>query len=114
MLRGKKIVELGAGTGFLSLFCAKCLPVERVVATDCDEGLVANIASCAKLNQLDGAGKIVPGIWRWGEELLLKDERERGFDVALGADLVCCLRSARHRVARCLRYRYMTPISFLP
>lgn len=86
-----KVVELGAGTGFLSLFCAKWLPVERAVATDCDEGLIGNIASCVKLNQLDGTGKIVSGIWSWGEALSLEHERERGFDVALGADLVCCL-----------------------
>lgn len=114
LLRGKRVVELGAGTGFLSLFCAKWLPVERVVATDCEEGLVANIARCVQLNELDGTGRIVPGIWTWGETLSLEDENQRRVDVAFGADLVCCLHLAPYPPARCLRYRYTTPISFPP
>ena len=85
-LQGKRILELGAGTGFLSLFIAKHLNPEVVVATDREPALIDSIRDCAQRNRLR-EGVLVPGIWEWGTSSSV-DEME--FDVALGADLVRC------------------------
>ena len=34
LIRGRKVLELGAGSGFLSIFCAAVLGAELVLATD--------------------------------------------------------------------------------
>lgn len=97
------MLELGAGTGFLSLFCAKYLQPRGVVATDREMALVERIEDCRGKNCIqgghgDGDGGLETGIWEWGSEggLQVSDgdgssserERQREFDIALGADLV--------------------------
>lgn len=96
LVRGKRVIELGAGTGFLSLFCAKYLGAS-VVATDREQFLIDNMKTCVDLNSEhthananpSSSGKIpmYAGIWDWGTKLEgegIGDE----FDVAIGADLV--------------------------
>jgi hypothetical protein len=101
LVRGKRVIELGAGTGFLSLVCACHLGVRSVVATDREPALIDNIRDCVRHN-LQGRESIpiYPAVWEWGTPLERKgdlaglgsDEGEDGtglrFDVALGADLV--------------------------
>ncbi|CDM29149.1 hypothetical protein DTO013E5_5859 [Penicillium roqueforti] len=101
LVRGKRVIELGAGTGFLSFLCARHLGVRSIVATDREPALVDNIRACVKHN-LHGRESIpiYPAVWEWGTPLekvgdlagLGSDEGEEGtglkFDVALGADLV--------------------------
>ncbi|OQE05661.1 hypothetical protein PENVUL_c023G03113 [Penicillium vulpinum] len=101
IVRGKRVIELGAGTGFLSLVCARHLGVRSVVVTDREPVLIDNIRDCVKhnLNGLESI-PIYPAVWEWGtllersEDLtgLRSDEGEEGtglrFDVALGADLI--------------------------
>lgn len=101
LVRGKRVIELGAGTGFLSLFCARHLGVRGVVATDREPVLIQNMRECVRLNQgLDGdetnALPMYPAVWNWGTPLEqteamgpLLEEDQLCFDVALGADLVC-------------------------
>jgi 2-polyprenyl-3-methyl-5-hydroxy-6-metoxy-1,4-benzoquinol methylase len=99
----KRVIELGAGTGFLSLFMAKYLSPVRVVATDRETALIECMEDCARRNGVavaesdsgtapagDG-GVFEAGIWEWGTPLGRRDEDEPEdvFDVALGADLVC-------------------------
>jgi predicted nicotinamide N-methyase len=94
-LRGKRVIELGAGTGFLALFCARHLGVESVVVTDREPFLIDNIRACVRYN-LDRRESIpiYPAVWEWGTPLERTGEldgvAEGGlkFDVALGADLV--------------------------
>lgn len=90
LVRGKRVIELGAGTGFISLFCAKYLSPKRVVATDREPALIESIRDCVEKNQIEER-LLVPGIWEWGNDLLVQEEtgEDGGFDVALGADLVC-------------------------
>jgi len=93
LVRGKRVIELGAGTGFLSMFCAKHLGVESIVVTDREPSLISSIQDCVARNQLD-PGRIKPAIWEWGNPLDdsqfgdIESGRPRQFDVALGADLV--------------------------
>jgi predicted nicotinamide N-methyase len=101
LVRGNRVIELGAGTGFLSMFCAKHLGVQSVVATDREPALIESIRDCMRRNELDPA-VFQPAIWEWGTPLsLTQSELEEGegdaavsgsgdlaFDVALGADLI--------------------------
>ncbi|PYH88835.1 hypothetical protein BO71DRAFT_364690 [Aspergillus ellipticus CBS 707.79] len=93
-ITGKRVLELGAGTGLVSMFCAKYLNPEIVVATDLERGLMEQIAGCSVRNGLEKE-RFRGCIWEWGQELQLDGEEERqedggklGFDVAFGADLI--------------------------
>ncbi|KAJ5573134.1 hypothetical protein N7450_010118 [Penicillium hetheringtonii] len=90
LVRDKRVIELGAGTGFLSLFCAKYLGA-NVVATDREQFLIDNMNTCVALNSenLSPEGKIpmYAGIWDWGTKLQGEGIGEE-FDVAIGADLI--------------------------
>lgn len=102
------MLELGAGTGMVSMFCARYLQPEVVVATDRELGLMRQIRDCAERNGLvgegNGGGVFKGWIWEWGRELCrgsgeddddddelqqVGDGEKVEFDVALGADLVC-------------------------
>ncbi|RLM01640.1 hypothetical protein CFD26_107728 [Aspergillus turcosus] len=108
LVRGNRVIELGAGTGFLSMFCAKYLGVRSVVATDREPALIENIRDCMRRNALDPA-VFQSAIWEWGTPLSLTQSQPEGegegedeaaetapvsanadlaFDVALGADLI--------------------------
>ncbi|KAJ5121139.1 uncharacterized protein N7515_009100 [Penicillium bovifimosum] len=99
LVRGKRVIELGAGTGFLSLLCARHLGVRSVVVTDREPVLIDNIRDCVRHN-LQGKESIpiYPAIWDWGTPLeksgdlagLISEGGETGltFDIALGADLI--------------------------
>ncbi|KAJ5580175.1 uncharacterized protein N7459_006160 [Penicillium hispanicum] len=102
LVRGKRVIELGAGTGFLSLFCARHLGVQGVVSTDREPALIENIRECVCLQfntKTSEAGSeaipIYPAVWDWGTPLESTGELARfmendglRFDVALGADLI--------------------------
>ncbi|KAJ5558072.1 hypothetical protein N7535_009562 [Penicillium sp. DV-2018c] len=102
LVRGKRVIELGAGTGFLSLVCARHLGVRSVVTTDREPVLIDNIRDCVRFNLPEGRESIpiYPAIWDWGTPLeksgdlagLVSDEDGEGtgltFDIALGADLI--------------------------
>ena len=97
LVHDKRVIELGAGTGFLSLFCARYLGVKGVVATDREPFLIENMRACARLNRTDGDEDLpfYPAIWDWGTPLKKTEEMSSmigggrlEFDVAVGADLV--------------------------
>ncbi len=91
-IRGKTILELGAGTGFLSILCAKHLGARFVLATDGSAEVISDLESNIFLNSLDSTNLIVPGILKWGhtlsDELLNGLEDNRTYDLVLGADVV--------------------------
>lgn len=97
LIRGKRVIELGAGTGFLSLLCARHLGAHTVVATDRETTLIENMDRCASHNQIGIAAELPfsPAVWEWGTPLDVKGgdavSEWNQFDVALGADLVCFL-----------------------
>lgn len=94
LVQGKSILELGAGTGFVSLLCAKCLDAQYTFATDGDVGVVESIQTNMFLNGLEGRPNMDAAVYRWGHSLastILEREDtggDRKFDVAFGADVV--------------------------
>ena len=88
---GKNVVELGAGTGFLSMYCLKFLGANSVTVTDRDPALISNIQDCVARNKLNPQ-KIDTANWEWGSPLIDFGDESPGlplsFDVALGTDLV--------------------------
>ncbi|OKL58579.1 hypothetical protein UA08_06206 [Talaromyces atroroseus] len=100
VVRGKKVIELGAGTGFISLLCKKFLGAERVLMTDGNVKLVDLFnGPCLEQNSFlteNAKDEAIQGRqWFWGEPLLLEGEDDEDnkelvpeqFDIALGADL---------------------------
>ncbi|KAL4917092.1 putative methyltransferase-domain-containing protein [Aspergillus aurantiobrunneus] len=97
LIANKRVLELGAGTGFLSFLCAKHLGAESVTTTDREPALIEQIDDCIGKNGLDRK-QIQAGIWEWGlplqnpslspEGMDGTEGRLVGFDTALGADLI--------------------------
>ena len=89
---GKSILELGAGTGFLSIFCVKHLGAQRVLATDGSQMVISDLQSNLHLNGLEGSEVIQTTILQWGHALIggNADGRKdgRSYDLVLGADVV--------------------------
>lgn len=87
----KHILELGAGTGYLSILCAKYLGATRVTATDGSETIVADMLTNFYLNGLQDASVIHATDLKWGQALLGGEHEEwnqgRQVDIVLGADV---------------------------
>ena len=107
-IHGKKVVELGAGTGFISILCAKHLGAKHVTATDGDEGVVEALKENLFLNELDDELKVNASVLRWGWGLRgtwVDDECESSpYDIVLGADIVGPL----HSVRECINHLLIT------
>lgn len=96
IIRDKRILELGAGTGMLSILCAKHLGVSGIVATDGDEAVVDAIKTNIFLNKLDMESQSITRVntaaLRWGWPLnaatFMEDYGMEVPDVVLGADVV--------------------------
>lgn len=80
-VKGKRVLELGAGTGLLSLVCAR-LGAQRVRATDGDAEAVRRLENVVSNNGL--VETVEHGVYWWGEEL----ERDDQWDLVVAADVV--------------------------
>lgn len=95
-LKGKRVLELGAGTGLLSFVCASRLAgAARVIATDGDEEAVRKLQITRSMNSVTRGSDIDVldlGVYRWGEafqDTVLATELADGeFDLLIGADVV--------------------------
>lgn len=96
LIEGKKVFELGAGSGMLSILCAKHLGVSGIVATDGDEGMIDALNTNIFLNGLDPKGSAHSTIrtaalkWGWPMDAssFAEDYGMEIPDVLLGADVV--------------------------
>lgn len=92
LIRGKSILELGAGTGFLAILCAKNLGAAHVTTTDGDEGVVEALKENLFLNGLDDERKVLTSVLRWGQGVrgswVQDDFEEHPYDTVIGADIV--------------------------
>ena len=88
---GKNVLELGAGTGYLSILCARYLNSQHVLATDGSPDVVNDIKMNARLNLPDGHALYETAILQWGCTLIsgVADCRDQGrsYDTILGADV---------------------------
>ncbi|KAF2100611.1 S-adenosyl-L-methionine-dependent methyltransferase [Rhizodiscina lignyota] len=90
LVEGKNVLELGAGTGLLSILSARHLGAKHVLATDGDASVVESIKSNFFLNALDTRANVECAILRWGTYLGGMDHEgvmSGMFDVILGADI---------------------------
>ncbi|KAJ2974235.1 hypothetical protein NUW58_g8723 [Xylaria curta] len=91
LIKGKSILELGAGTGFLAILCAKHLGARHVTTTDGDESVVDYLKENLALNGI-GDEKLVTAkpLW-WGEESrgtwIEQECSSDPYDVVIGADI---------------------------
>ncbi|KAI9848307.1 MAG: hypothetical protein M1837_000571 [Sclerophora amabilis] len=92
LIYGKKVLELGAGTGFLSILCAKHLGATKTLATDGDEVVLEGLKTNMFLNGMDGRGQIIARPLKWGRALTKDDFSDGGelqeWNIVLGADLI--------------------------
>lgn len=91
IVHGKRVLELGAGTGFLSILCARYLGVPHVIASDGSEDVINNLPENLFLNALQDSPLVTPMDIKWGHALVGTEEDTwnggRPVDVVLGADV---------------------------
>ena len=92
LVSGKRILELGAGTGYLSILCAKFLSATQVIASDGSDDVVNNLPDNLYINDLQDSGRVIsPMGLKWGHALLGTEEKGwnggREIDLVLGADV---------------------------
>ena len=93
MVQGKTILEIGAGLGFLSLFCMKHLNARGVHITDGTPEVIENAQENVRLNGLSENALIQTTVLKWGNETEFHLQGANGtplsYDLVLGADMVC-------------------------
>ncbi|TLS29288.1 hypothetical protein PpBr36_01329 [Pyricularia pennisetigena] len=97
-VRGRSVLELGAGAGLLSILCAKYFGAKSVIATDGDERVIEEARRNVDIGgfggEKEGQGRVEVERLRWGEDLggsWLHDRLSKqckSLDVVLGADLI--------------------------
>ncbi|KAM4057448.1 lysine methyltransferase [Hirsutella rhossiliensis] len=86
VVAGKRVLELGAGTGYLSILCAKYLSSAHVIASDGSDDVMSNLADNMALNHVQDTARVSLENIKWGHE----DGQVSGgppVDVILGADI---------------------------
>lgn len=91
LVRGKRVLELGAGTGYLSILCARYLGAAHCLASDGSDDVINHLPDNLFLNGLEGGGAVAPMDLKWGHALVGTEEAQwnggRPVDVILGADI---------------------------
>jgi protein-lysine N-methyltransferase EEF2KMT len=91
LVQGKGVLELGAGTGYISVLCAKHLSARQVIASDGSDDVVMNLPENFFVNGLQEIGTITAMDLKWGYPLVGGEETAwnggKPIDVVLGADI---------------------------
>ncbi|OTB10190.1 hypothetical protein K445DRAFT_258061 [Daldinia sp. EC12] len=91
LIRGKRVLELGSGTGYLSILCARFLSSTLTIASDGSDEVVANLPENFFLNGLQDSKQVRAMDVKWGHALVgTEDQHWNGgmpIDVVLGADI---------------------------
>ncbi|KAL8990385.1 MAG: hypothetical protein Q9169_008132 [Polycauliona sp. 2 TL-2023] len=84
------VLELGAGLGFVSVFCGKHLGAKHVLVTDASEAVLSTAQQNAELNDVSSIVKT--SVLRWGtpdlDRILQNGNDAISFDLILGADML--------------------------
>lgn len=91
LIQGRSILELGAGTGYISILCARHLCASHVVATDGSDEVVASLPENFTLNGLQDMSIVQAKELKWGHALAGGEQSEwnkdKKVDLVLGADV---------------------------
>lgn len=89
-IQKQRIIELGAGTGLVSMLCAKYLGAEYVLSTDGSQEVISALEDLNLFcNGLDHGSNFDCRVLRWGQQVeTSEDGVERSFDIVIGADIV--------------------------
>jgi predicted nicotinamide N-methyase len=91
LVQGKHVLELGAGTGYISILCAKLLGSATAIASDGSDDVINNLPDNFFLNDLQDSAVITEMDVKWGHALMGTEEAQwnggRPVDVVLGADI---------------------------
>lgn len=91
LVAGKHVLELGAGTGYLSILCAKHLKAAHAIASDGSDDVINNLPDNLYLNGLQEAPGVTPMEIKWGHALVGSEGEKwnagKPVDVVLGADI---------------------------
>ncbi|EJT69585.1 hypothetical protein GGTG_13201 [Gaeumannomyces tritici R3-111a-1] len=98
VVRGRRVLELGAGTGYLSVLCAAHLGAARVVASDGSDDVVNALPDSLFINGLQhdpssssSPARVAPMDLKWGHALVGTEDAAwdggRGVDIVIGADI---------------------------
>ncbi|KAI0376563.1 putative methyltransferase-domain-containing protein [Hypomontagnella monticulosa] len=90
-IRGKNVLELGAGTGLLTILSAKHIHANHVTSTDGEKGVIETLCENLSLNGLNDPRKVGTGTLAWGQGLKgtwIEDDCEaHPYDLVVGADI---------------------------
>jgi predicted nicotinamide N-methyase len=91
LVKAKSILELGAGTGYISVLCARHLGASHVIATDGSEDVVDSLSTNFFLSGFQDTSIIEGKELKWGHALMGGEDAQwnlgRHLDLVLGADL---------------------------
>ncbi|KAG6041465.1 hypothetical protein E4U41_004199 [Claviceps citrina] len=92
LVAGKHVLELGAGTGYLSILCVKHLQAAHAVASDGSDDVISNLPENLFVNGLQESSAITPKRIEWGHALVGTGTEGQWdisspVDVVLGADI---------------------------
>ncbi|KAL8281584.1 hypothetical protein RB597_009354 [Gaeumannomyces tritici] len=98
VVRGRRVLELGAGTGYLSVLCAAHLGAARVVASDGSDDVVNALPDSLFINGLQhdpssssSPARVAPMDLKWGHALVGTEDAAwdggRSVDIVIGADI---------------------------
>lgn len=86
-MAGRRVLELGAGTGYLAVLCAKYLSSAHVVASDGSDDVLANLADNLALNGVGDSARVGLGKIKWGDDGGLPRWDGAPAHVIVGADI---------------------------
>ncbi|OAA34606.1 hypothetical protein NOR_08364 [Metarhizium rileyi] len=91
LVAGKRVLELGTGTGYSAILCVKYLQAAHAVASDGSDDVIHNLSDNLILNGLQDSSRITSMNLQWGSALIGTEEEHwnggRPVDVVLGADI---------------------------
>jgi len=90
-ISSKTVLELGSGTGYLSILCAKYLNAAHITASDGFDTVIADLGTNFFLNGLQSSPRVSTRELKWGHALLGGEDSaflaDRTPDIVLGADV---------------------------